>query len=269
MTPIRIAILDMYCNHSNQGMRCIKGIIDEQVYPLVWEVYDVRAKNEVPDLNYDVYFFSGGPGNPVENGKRWNNSFLRLIDAIFEHNERTSERKKFAFFICHSFQMLCNHYNLAEVCLRNSPAFGIFPVHKTADLSADPVFSHLPDPFYAVDSRDWQIISPDDEKLRKMGAEIIALEKIRPHVPYERAVMAIRFSNEIIGTQFHPEADVMGMEFYFKREEKKKQIIENHGEEKYSNMIASLKDEDKILHTHKTIIPGFLKEAVRTLRQPA
>ena len=82
----------------------------------------------------------------------------------------------------------------------------------------------------------------------------------------ERAVMAIRFSDEIFGTQFHPEADVIGMDFYFKREDKKKQIIENHGEQKYNDMLAHLNDKDKIFLTHHTILPGFLKNAVQELR---
>ena len=34
--------------------------------------------------------------------------------------------------------------------------------------------------------------------------EILCVEKERPHVPYERAVMAIRFNEHMIGTQFLP-----------------------------------------------------------------
>jgi hypothetical protein len=31
--------------------------------------------------------------------------------------------------------------------------------------------------------------------------------KIRDHVQYERAIMAVRFTDYFVGTQFHPEAD--------------------------------------------------------------
>ena len=55
MEPIKVAILDLYNNHPNQGMRCIKQIVEEQVFPIEWKVFDVRAKNEIPDLSYDVY----------------------------------------------------------------------------------------------------------------------------------------------------------------------------------------------------------------------
>jgi imidazoleglycerol phosphate synthase glutamine amidotransferase subunit HisH len=41
----------------------------------------------------------------------------------------------------------------------------------------------------------------------KKGAKIISLEKIRDHVQYERAIMAVRFTDYFVGTQFHPEAD--------------------------------------------------------------
>ena len=59
---------------------------------------------------------------------------------------------------------------------------------------------------------------------------------------------------------------ISGMDFYFKREDKKKQIIENHGEQKYNDMITSLNDKDKIFLTHHTVIPEFLKNAAKELR---
>ena len=64
-----------------------------------------------------------------------------------------------------------------------------------------------------------------------MGAKILCIEKSRPHVPYERAVMGIRFNEYMIGTQFHPEADAPGMSMYLQTEEKRKTVIESHGEE--------------------------------------
>src|SRR5215212_3449542 len=49
------------------------------------------------------------------------------------------------------------------------------------------------DPFYAVDSRDYQVTAPDYRKINAMGGKILTLEKERPHVPFERAIMALRF----------------------------------------------------------------------------
>ncbi|MCC6385289.1 MAG: GMP synthase [Bacteroidia bacterium] len=265
MKPLRIAILDLYCNHPNQGMRCIKYLIDEQLFPVTWKVFDVAGKNQLPDLDFDIYISSGGPGDPTRTGEEWIDHFYSLIDKLIEHNS-VAVQKKYVFLICHSFQMVCHHLKLAQVCLRKSPAFGIFPVHKTEEGKKEILFQSLPNPFYAVDSRDWQIIEPDVKKLTEQGAKICALEKIRPHVNLERAVMAIRFSPEIFGTQFHPEADVVGMKFYFSQEEKKKQIISNHGEDKYKEMVSGLTNPVRIQLTHQAVLPQFLQSAALKLR---
>jgi homoserine O-succinyltransferase len=98
--------------------------------------------------------------------------------------------------------------------------------------------------------------------LKKMGARILAIEKARPHVAYERAVMAIRFNENMIGTQFHPEADAIGMSRYLQTEEKKKTVIENHGVEKWQSMIDHLNDPDKIMSTYAHILPNFLNTAL-------
>jgi hypothetical protein len=98
-----------------------------------------------------------------------------------------------------------------------------------------------------------------------MGATILAIEKERPHVPLERAIMSIRFNENMIGTQFHPEADAVGMKMYFETEEKKKTVIENYGLEKWQSMIDHLNDPDKITWTYSHIIPNFLDTALENL----
>src|SRR5690606_40012192 len=98
---------------------------------------------------------------------------------------------------------------------------------------------------------------------RGMGASPLAIEKERPHVPFERAVMAIRFNDYMIGTQFHPEADADGMTMYLLREDKKKTVIDNHGEDKWHSMIDGLNDPSKILLTNSHILPNFLDHALQ------
>ncbi len=95
-----------------------------------------------------------------------------------------------------------------------------------------------------------------------MGSTILAIEKDRPHVPLERAIMAIRFNEYMIGTQFHPEADAMGMSMYLQTEEKKKTVIENHGLAKWQSMIEQLGDPEKIMWTYSHVIPNFLMAAL-------
>jgi hypothetical protein len=92
------------------------------------------------------------------------------------------------------------------------------------------------------------------------------VEKYRPHVPYEQALMAVRFNPYMIGTQFHPEADAIGMSIHLQTEEKKKTVIENFGEAKWQSMIDHLNDPDKIMWTYAHLIPNFLNGAVDQLK---
>ena len=100
-----------------------------------------------------------------------------------------------------------------------------------------------------------------------MGAQILAIEKDRPHVPYDRAVMAIRFNDYFIGTQFHPEADAIGMSMHLQTPDKKQSVIENHGEAKWHSMIEQLNDPDKIMFTYSHILPNFLNKAAGNMVQ--
>src|SRR5690606_14644387 len=123
-------------------------------------------------------------------------------------------------------------------------------------------FAHLRDPFYAVDSRDFQVIKPNHAKIRQLGGKILAIEKERPHVPLERAMMAFRFNDYMVGTQFHPEADAIGMSMYLQREDRKTTVIKSHGFEKWRSMIEHLNDPDKILYTYSQVLPNFLHFAI-------
>ncbi|MBD2704106.1 homoserine O-succinyltransferase [Spirosoma sp. BT702] len=268
MSLVKIAVLDMNNNHANEGMRCILQLIrnvqGNDHDQLAFDVFNVRAENQVPGLDYDIYISSGGPGSPMASTDAWEARYFDLIDQLFDWNQR-SERKKFVFLICHSFQLVTRHLDVAVLSRRRSTSFGILPVHKTDDGCTEPLLRGLPDPFYAVDSRDYQITSPNLERMEELGATILCLEKIRPHVPLDRAIMAVRFSPEIIGTQFHPEADNEGMLRYFKKEEKRNQIINNFGQAKYDDMVAYLQDPDKIPLTESVILPGFLRRAISSL----
>ena len=269
---IKIAVLDLNNGFANQGMRCILHIINhwaENNHPNVLvDVFDVRQKLELPDLSYDVFISSGGPGSPLETANlEWDKKYMQWIDEVTEFNNNYSNYpKKHIFFICHSFQLACRHFNIAKVCKRNSTSFGVFPVHMTNDGRNEIVFAGMQDPFYAVDSRDYQVIEPDENIIYELGVKILAIEKERPHIPHlERAIMAIRFNDYMIGTQFHPEADPKGMTMHLHSEEKKQTVIENHGEAKWKSMIEQLNDPDKILWTHDHILPNFLNIAVEQL----
>ena len=268
---LKVAILDLYEGHPNEGMRCLKNILQEfsedNNIQVEWDEFEVRLRGEVPDMSYDIFISSGGPGNPLESRySDWEKKYFGWLNDVERWNMNPANlQKKFVFFICHSFQLSARYYNVGIVTRRRSTAFGVFPVHMLEDGFDEPVFAGLRDPFYAMDSRDFQVIQPNYSVIEKMGAKILCIEKERPHVPYERAIMGIRFNEYMIGTQFHPEADVQGMMMYLNREDKKKTIIENYGEDKWQSMLAHLNDPDKILWTYSHVLPNFLNQAVEQL----
>lgn len=265
---VRVAILDLYEGQANQGMRCIRDILLQwetaNQVELICQEFDVRLKLAVPDTSFDIYISSGGPGSPLETvNSEWEKKYFSWLEQIEQHNLLADEAdKKHVFFICHSFQLACRHYGIGNVCKRKSTAFGVFPVHMLEDGKKEPVFEGLKDPFYSVDSRDYQVIEPNHARLREMGGKILAIEKDRPHVPYERAIMSVRFNDHFLGTQFHPEADAEGMHMYLLREDKKNTVIENHGEAKWQSMVEQLQDPEKIMWTYRHVLPNFLNLAL-------
>jgi len=261
---ISVAILDLYEGIANQGMRCLREILNQfgEIHhlDLHFDEFEVRLKQQVPSLDYDIYISSGGPGSPLDSeGSEWEAAYFNWFENVMRYNDNPAHlTKKNVFFICHSFQLACRYLKLANVTRRKSTAFGVFPVHYLHEEIIEPIFEGLHDPFYAVDSRDYQVIQPNHNKLKQMGASILSIEKARPHVPYERAIMAIRFNPYMIGTQFHPEADATGMLLHLHTEEKKKTVIENYGQEKWDSMVTHLNDPDKIMNTYSHILPNFL-----------
>lgn len=270
MKDIRIALLDMNNNQINQGFKNIKEISEAFRQSCTGEnvsitTFDVRFKNEIPDIeDFDIFISSGGPGNPHREGFEWEDRFSAFLDSIHNHN-RISQEKKYLFLICHSFQLASIHWKLGNICKRKSYSFGVMPIHKTEEGEEEFLFKNLPDPFYAVDSRAYQFIEPDHERFEELGMKITAIEKFRPHIDLERAVMAVRFSEEIFGTQFHPEANPEGMIENLKDEKNKLAMIENFGMEKYLETIDRIDDEDKITLTQSQILPRFLDFAKQNI----
>ncbi|MBW7953053.1 MAG: GMP synthase, partial [Chitinophagaceae bacterium] len=81
---INIAILDLYEGYANQGMRCIREIIntwaEENHFDVHFDEFDVRLKEEVPDITYDIYISTGGPGSPLETiGSSWEKKYFHWL----------------------------------------------------------------------------------------------------------------------------------------------------------------------------------------------
>lgn len=262
---IKIALLDMYKGEPNQGMRCIIDVVNRFSPVVSFEIFDVRVKCELPDIKeFDIYISTGGPGNPLIGDGNWDVKYYTFIDSLNKWNIENAI-KKHVLFICHSFQMACLHFGLATVTRRNDTSFGVMTIHKTKEGVTDSLFEGLADPFYAIDSRDYQVVQPKLSVFAKKGAKIISLEKIRDHVQYERAIMAVRFTDYFVGTQFHPEADPISFVSHLRNKQAKEKIRAMKGKRKFRNMLEDLLDDDKIYRTNETLIPNFLRTAINDL----
>ncbi|MEZ4699888.1 MAG: hypothetical protein R2834_06130 [Rhodothermales bacterium] len=269
-SPINVAILDLYNGEPNLGMHAIErfllnGRAHYSGRSFTWKTFDVRRRSEVPDLSYDLYISSGGPGSPFEGvGTAWEDAYFSWLDRLWTFNEshRAEGRARHVLFICHSFQLMCRHFGVAEVTRRRSESFGVFPVNPTSAGVQDPLFQGLGDPFYAADFRHWQVVHRHERRIEELGAQILAREKFRPHVALEQAIMALRVSPEMVGVQFHPEAHPPGMLRHFNDPVRRAALIEAHGEAKFKLIMQRLKDRQYLARTHSRVIPNFLHQAI-------
>jgi len=270
---IKIATIDLYNKEHNEGMRCIKEIVSEaQVRnnetEISYEVFDTRFKGEVPGIENDIFISSGGPGSPFEGeGTQWEKDYFNLIQNIWDFNQNNPERKKYLFFICHSFQMMGRFFKFGTVNQLHSKSFGVMPFNLTKEGKSDPILNGLSNPFYSADIRQFQVIDPDKKVFKELGAKILSYEIVDDNEKAQPALAAVRISDEIVGTQFHPEADPDSMLYHFKQDERKKQVVDKYGEERYFEMIRILERPNTIKKTRKTVIPSFLNYAIEELNR--
>lgn len=265
-SKVKVALLDMYEQTPNLGMGNLRQLLGRFEKWLQWQEFEVRCKHELPGLDHDIYIFSGGPGNPLEGDPDWFEPYHRLIQNLYDYNRAGGQPPKFAFFICHSFQMACDHFGIGTISKRREKSFGIFPVYKTEQGKRDELFELLPDPFWVGDFREYQVIRPDMKRMKSLGIQLLCIEQMRKHPGLERAMMAVRFSPYMVGTQFHPEADPEGMRKYFCEEDRIKAVIEEYGEAAYFEMIENLKDPSKLARTFEIVLPVWLRRSVEAVR---
>lgn len=268
---IKLAILDLNDNTPNLGLGSIVEHANSFGDEVSYQIFDVRHKHEIPSLDFDMYISSGGPGDPREGDGTWEVAYSKWIDKVYQHNLMYSN-KKYVFFICHSFQMACLHFQFGEVRQRNKKSFGTYPCYMTGNGLYEEVFDGLPNPMYVADFRSFEVIKEDYETRTEDYPRVLALEQINPMEPRQRAIMAVRFSPEMIGTQFHPEAYAEGMYDYFNQEDRKNSVIAEHGEERLHQMVRDLAHPAKISLTNNTILPNFIRDSITKIvgtRNPA
>jgi GMP synthase-like glutamine amidotransferase len=268
MGKIKIAILDLYEGQGTETISILKGIIGSEItkkqldYEL--QIFDVRQKNEIPDMSFNIYFSTGGPGSPFAGSKhKWESNYFNFLDDIYSFNQ-INEEKKYLFGICYSFQLMSRFFGFGNVTKRKFESFGAVKIQKTESGKYDEILSGLPNTFYAVDNRNWQVIEPNNVKLAAVNAKILAMEKSDKTLN-QRAMMAIRIDREIFLTQFHPEKNSNYLTEKFKDPRRIESVINNIGKEKLDEMLSVIGDDKPIELTHRTIIPNFLSEALNRL----
>ncbi len=267
---MKVAILDLNNNVTNRGIGYIKKLVESYGDALSYDVFDVRHKNEIPGLDYDIYISSGGPGSPYDYTGGWDTKYFELIGNLWQYNRRDEMRRfstkpKFVFFICHSFQLACLHFKIGTVSERlHGQSFGTFPCYRTPVGARDKYLKLLDNPFWIADFRDWQVVNTDENIIKEKDFKILAHEPIQKNGE-SRSIMAVRFSGTMFGTQFHPEADAEGMSAYFSDPIRRETVVKNFGEKRYNQMILDLNDADKIQRTFKTLLPAFIDDALSFL----
>ena len=161
--------------------------------------------------------------------------------------------------------MMGRFFKFGRVSKRHSKSFGVMPFTITKEGKSDNILQRLSNPFYAADIRQFQVTEPDNKVFKELGAKILSFEIVDDNEKAQPALAAVRISDEIVGTQFHPEADPKSMLYHFKQDERKKQVVEKYGEERYFEMIKILERPDTIQKTRKTVIPSFLNYAIDEL----
>ena len=268
---IKIATIDLYNNERNEGMRCIGEIVEETKnkfndLDIFYNVHETRFKEDIPDIDSDIFISSGGPGSPFDGeGKKWEKDYFNLIDKIYSHNQSNTDKKKYVFFICHSFQMMARFFEFGDVSKRNSKSIGVMPFEKTEAGNTNIILEKLPNPFYAADIREYQVTNPNKKIIDDIGVKILSYEMNDDNTEDETAIAAVKICNEIVGTQFHPEADPESMLYHFNKPDEKEQIVDIYGEEKYNRMLEILQEPNAVKQTRKTVIPNFLHQAIDEL----
>jgi len=235
----------------NLGLRSIVDHVTAFGDYYDFTIFDVRVKNELPDLSYDVFISSGGPGDPRVGDGVWDLNYYAWLRSVVDHNAQQNSAKKFVFLICHSFQMGVLFFKTGALHQRFHISFGIFPCYLTGNGLDEDIFAGLPNPIYIADFRNYEVLWPRFESKTDFYPRVLAVEQLDVTQDRERAIMAIRFTPEIVGTQFHPEAYAEGMFQYFNQEERRLQVTTEH-----------VQHPKKIALTSKTILPNFLHNCV-------
>lgn len=266
IAPLRVCLIDMNNGQPNQGIRCLRRILDAFFVPvrkanpgIEIEVVDVEPRTNAAayPVDCDLYLSSGGPGSPFDGEtEEWYRGFGRLVDGLIEEGHALPAPRSM-FAICHSFELCVVHTKVARLAQRPNRKFGIMPVYMTEAGMASPLLADFGERLFAFEHRTWEVVDVDQARLASFGGEVWARES-RDGASKGRSISSFRFCPNIEGTLFHPEADREGAVKWLDDPAHVKDVIEAYGELTYKRMVRTMDDPMRLARTFAVLLPGWL-----------
>jgi len=65
-----------------------------------YKTFETRFKAEAPDLTYDIYISSGGPGSPFNSeGTVWEKKYFKLLEKLWNHNQSNDRKNTYSLSV--------------------------------------------------------------------------------------------------------------------------------------------------------------------------
>jgi len=276
--PLRLCLVDMNNGVANEATRCFRRILDafsqkvRAANPgLGIQFRHVQPRNlgELPGPEVDLVLSSGGPGSPYDGFEdAWCTGYRSFLDHVVEQNlaGRARSSAPSVFVVCHSFEISVAHFKIAEMTRRPAVKFGVMPAYVTAEGMRSELLHPFADRLFVWEHRNWQAEHLDARRLAQLGGELWAVES-RPGGTVDKGpgLLAFRFAPGIVGTQFHPEADLPGVMAWINRPEHAADLKDAYGNALYERMLRTLKDPARLARTFALAVPGWLARSFNEL----
>lgn len=269
---LRVCIIDMNNGVANQGIRCLRGLVEPfveraraQTPGLELEIVHVEPRNlgDVPPRDCDLYLSSGGPGSPFDGeGEPWAAAYRDFLDWLVAEGDRDTGRAMFA--VCFSFELIVRHLGVATLQPRATRKFGVMPVYMTDEGMRSPLLAPFGDRLFAWEHRNWEAVGLDQARLDAVSGQVWARES-RDGVSKGESLLAFKLGSNIETTLFHPEADRAGALAWIARPDQAAAVIEAYGETTYLRMLKTLDDPMRLARTRALTLPGWITRKFNAL----
>lgn len=269
LQPLRLSLVDMNNGVANEATRCFRRLFDgfSQVVREANPGLDVtlqhvqpRNLGQMPDPHADLILSSGGPGAPTDGYEDpWCVGYRQFVDRVVESTLQDATRSPALFVVCHSFEILVQHFAVARMARRDELKFGVFPAYVTPAGRESIVFQPFDDGrLFTWEHRGFEAIDLDERRLRDLGGRLLSTESREGGADKGQGLMGFEFAPGVVGTQFHPEADRPGVMAWVQRREHSDALRDAYGSELLDRMLKTLTDPTRLARTYALAIPGWL-----------